>query len=432
MKAALLEKINELPSLDKKAKKRILVLISEGGGGHKVAGESLRDTLSEEYDVKVVNILTEITCSLDFLQTMTFGMFTAEDLYNFMLRKGYHRLANMIFVTLGNKYMQLNQERINKHFDDYLSQKQNAYDLVISTVPYFNGGIAKALQKRDLPFLILPTDLDTSTFFLGMKKNQFKEEDKIAFAFPYDDADLKKKGLRTGVFPLSKIFISGFPVRESCQKVYSPEEVLLLKLKHGMHAGRQTLTLILGASGNKKLLQYTQMLATLKNSDFETPLEFNICVGKNEQASRSILKWFLDKGAILQKQDPAFTSIKTSGGLLFHIRKFTGDLIEIMACSKLIITKTGSCSVNEAIYLGKKLLLDNTSSSSARYLLWETFNLHFVRKHGLGAVFCDLPEMLSLIQTTFAEDLGHPVSSGAFFLPDFQANIKEVVFKLLT
>jgi UDP-N-acetylglucosamine:LPS N-acetylglucosamine transferase len=396
-----------------------------------MAGESLKDIFSEDCYVDVVNVITQIIYPLDFLHSVTSGAFTGEDLYNFMLRKGYHKGMHVLFGKVGNKYMYANQARIEKFFEKYLAESELSYDLVISTVPFVNGGIAKALQKRALPFLILPTDLDTSTFFMGLKPLHFKDEDKIAFAFPYDDVDLKKKGLRNSSLPSDKIVVTGFPVRGDCQKVYSPEQILLLKLKHGMYKNCFSLTLVLGASGNRRLLEYTQELAKLNNADFEKPIEVNVCVGKNDQVQKSILEWFLSQGASIQKEESAFITIQAKNGLLFHLRKFTKDLIEIMACSSLIITKTGSCSVNEAIYLGKKLLLDNTGSSSARYLFWETFNLFFVRKHGLGDVFYDLSEMTTLVKVVLKEDLGHPVTSGAFPLPDFKSNVKQVVSGLL-
>lgn len=411
-------------------KKRILVLISEGGGGHKMAGESLKEIFSEEYEVDVINVITQIIHPLDFLHSITSGGYTAEDFYNFMLRKGYHKGVN-VFATVGNKYMHANQPRIEKLFEKYLLKSSVSYDLVISTVPFVNSGIARALQKRGLPFLILPTDLDTSTFFVGMKQAHFKDEDKIAFALPYDDADLKKKGLKNATLPSDKIVITGFPVRGECQKTYSPEQIALLKLKHGMDPSLLALTLILGASGNRKLFQYTQELAKLSCSDFDRPLEINVCVGKNEKVRKTILCWFISKGAVVQKDTQAFTTVKTPSGLIFHLRKFTKDVIEIMVCSNLILTKTGSCSVNEGIYLGRKLLLDNTDNSSARYLFWETFNLHFVRKHGLGDVFYNLSEMTTLVQILIKEDLGHPVTSGAFPIPHFKTNVTKIVSSLL-
>lgn len=429
MKAIQLEEIDKAPATVKK--KRILVLISEGGGGHKMAGESLKDILSSEYEVVVVNVITQIIHSIDFLHSITSGACTAEDVYNFMLRKGYHKSVYYVFGLVGSKYMKANQPKIEKLFESYLKKIEEPYDLVISTVPFVNGAIAKALQKRDLPFLVLPTDLDTSTFFAGMKQGQFKPEDKIAFALPYDDEDLKKKGLKNAPIPHEKIVITGFPVRGGCQKQYTEGQIALLKMKHGLYSKRFTLTLILGASGNRRLLQYTQELTKLVNEDFSLPLEINVCVGRNEKVRQAILKWFLEKGSTLVKETASFTTIKTSNDLIFHLRKFTKDIIEIMACSDLIITKTGSCSVNEGIYLGKKLLLDNTDSSSARYIFWETFNLHFVRKHGFGDVFYQLSEMTTLIRVLLKEDMGHPVVSGAFSVPDFKHNITQVVRHLL-
>jgi UDP-N-acetylglucosamine:LPS N-acetylglucosamine transferase len=405
-------------------KQRILVLISEGGGGHKMAGESLKDIFSGQYDVEVMNVITQIR--LDLLDVLTSGAFTFEGFYNYLLSKGYHR-GVYIFASIGNRYMRSNQPRIERLFEKYLQTVFSPYDLVISTVPFINGGIAKALQKRNIPFIILPTDLDTSTFFVGMKKNQFKPEDKIVFSLPYDDDDLKRKGLKNANIPHEKIVITGFPVRGGCQKNYSKEQIQLLKMKHGIQERKLILTLVLGASGNRKILQYTQELAKLSSEDFVLPLELNICVGRNEKVRHIILEWLLSVGGTVVQETPAFMSVKTSKGLTFHLRKFTKDIIEIMACSDLVITKTGSCSVNEGIYLGRKLLLDNTESSSARYLFWETFNLHFVRKHGLGDVFYQLSEMTTLIRTLLKEDMGHPVLSGAFPLPDFRSNIWKLV-----
>jgi len=407
-----------------KKRKRILVLISEGGGGHKMAGESLKDIFSGEYDVEVMNVITQI--KLDLLDVITSGAFTFEGFYNYMLTRGYHR-GVYIFASVGNRYMRSNQPRIERLFEKYLQKVLSPYDLVISTVPFINGGIAKALQKREIPFIVLPTDLDTSTFFVGMKKNQFKPEDKILFSIPYDDDDLRKKGLKNANIPHEKIVVTGFPVRGGCQKVYSKEQIQLLKMKHGMQEGKLILTLVLGASGNRKILDYTQEIAKLQSEEFPLPLEVNICVGRNEKVRHVILEWFLAQGARVVQETPAFISVKTTKGILFHLRKFTKDILEIMVCSNLIITKTGSCSVNEGIYLGRKLLLDNTESSSARYLFWETFNLHFVRKHGFGDVFYQLSEMTTLIRTLLKEDMGHPALSGAFPLPDFRKNIWTMV-----
>lgn len=428
MHTATLEKLQ--PKKVKSLKKRILVLISEGGGGHKMAGEALKDIFSSEHQIDVINVFKDIIYPLDWFHGITSGLFTGEDFYNYMLRKGYHKGVH-VYALMGNRYMSANRTRIEKLVDKYLQKIDTEYDLVISTVPWINSGIAKSLQKKKTPFLILPTDLDTSTFFVGMTAKQFKADDKIAFALPYDDIDLRKKGLKNAHIPQDKVVISGFPVRGDCQKQYTPEGIKLLKLKHGLLENHLSITLILGTTGNRMLLEYTQELAKLSNDDFTKPLQLNICVGKNEKVRKEILEWLIKEGSEVFKETSCFTSLKAPSGLIFHVRKFTKDLIEIMVASELVITKTGSCSVNEGIYLGKKLLLDNTETSSARYLFWETFNLYFVRKHGLGDVFYDLSEMPTLVKVLLKEDLGHPVVSGTFQVPDFRENIQRIVAQML-
>lgn len=421
--------IETIPSVAK-TKKKIVVLISEGGGGHKMAGEALYEIFSPAYDVEIVSVIRQVIYPLDWFHVLTRGVFTGEDFYNFLLQKGYHKGVH-VFATMGNKYMWAGRSKIEKLFTEYLESRTASCDLVISTVPFVNSGIAKSLQKKKVPFLILPTDLDTSTFFAGMRESHFAPEDKIAFALPYNDGDLKKKGLQRVTLPKDKIVITGFPVRGACQKVYTQEQVLLLQLKHGITPGSAVLTLVLGASGNKKIFDYAKELTKLQVSDFSKPIEINVCVGKNRKAFQGLVDYFLQQKATLLAEKEEVSSIKTTEGLVFHIRRFTQELVEIMIGSDLVITKTGSCSVNEAIYLGRKLLLDNTPDSSARYLFWETFNLHFVRKYGLGEVFYDTRELTTYIKMALQESVQHPVSTGAFPLPDFQENIQKVVAQLL-
>ncbi|MBM3197727.1 MAG: hypothetical protein FJZ58_00535 [Chlamydiae bacterium] len=368
---------------------------------------------------------------MDLFHRVTRGGFTGEDLYNFMLCRGFHKGVNT-FVTLGDRYMLARQSKIERLFDAFLDRCGYSYDIVISTVPFVNGGITRSLQKRRTPFLILPTNLDTSMFFIGMKTVMFEEEDRVLCAFPYEDSDLRKRSLQKVPFPLQRIIVTGFPVKMACQKRYSQEEVNAFKIRHGMDLERVALTVVLGAAGNRRVLAYTQRLAALNPEDFDKALEINVCVGRFEKTYHKLIRWFIRQGAEILREEKSYLSLVLHNGLIFHIRKYVQDFIEIMACSKLVITKTGSCAVNEAIYLGKKLLLDNTDSSLAGHLFWELFNLYFVRKHGLGDVFHDLSEMATLIRILLKEDLGHPVLTGAFPLPDFPSNIQQVVTRLWT
>jgi len=409
-------------------RRKILVLVSEGGAAHITASAAIQEVLEPTNIVEIVNVIADIIHPLDLFHRVFKGRFTAEDLYNFMLCKGFHKGVNAL-VSLGSRYMLKKQEQIEHLFDRYLDM-QGIYDLVISTVPFVNGGIARALMRHKIPFLIVPVTLDMRTFFLGMQSLFLQQEDRILCTFPYEDMDLRKKSLQEVSCLESRIVVAGFPVRLACQKRYTTKEIVSLKHRHGMDPSRMTLTLALGSAGDRMVMPYTERLATMPIGEFLSPLEINICVGRHEKTYQKLERYFRDK-TLPVEYNTSYSSWALPNGLVFHIRRYVEHLTDIMACSQVIIAKTGSCIVNEAIYLGCKLLLDNTDSSLAGHLLWEHFTLHFVRKHGLGDVFHDLSEMTALLRIWIREGLSHPVLTGAFPLPDFTQNLRSVVSHLL-
>lgn len=418
------------PQLQTGCKKNILILMSEGGGGHKVASMAMKEILSLYYDVDVVSALPKIIHQLDYFTMISRGSFTGDDFYNFLLQRGYHQAVSLL-ARMGLKYMVAKRHQIDKLFQRFLSESPVKYDMVISTFPYVNCGLTLAAQKLNIPFLVMPTDLDTATFFCGLSQIDFTKGGSLAFALPYDDQDLIKKAFRNFSLPKDKVYITGFPVRRECLIQYTDEQIQLMKFKHGLGFDTMVLTLLLGAAGSDLLHDYAMELFCIDPSLYPKMLEVNICVGRYEKMLTKIKESMLLAGAQLLREHRHYITLKSPQGALFHLRRYTKEMVEVMACSNLMITKTGSCTVNEAIYLGKRLLLDNTENSSARYLQWENFNVPFVRKHGLGDAFTELKELNPMIHFLLKEDLGHPVASGAFTLPPFDQNLLELVAKML-
>ncbi|MBM3208568.1 MAG: hypothetical protein FJZ57_08250, partial [Chlamydiae bacterium] len=415
---------------ERQEKKKILILMSEGGGGHKVASSAMKEILSPHYEVDIVSALPNIIHKIDCFTVLTSGTFTGDDFYNFLLRRGHHRAVG-ILARMGLKYMLAKKNQINTLFQEYIHSSPKKYDMVISTFPYVNCGLAMAAQKLGIPFLVMPTDLDTATFFCGLSEIDFSKGGKFAFALPYDDIDLKKKAFRNCKLPVDKVHITGFPVRQECVKKYTQDQLSLLKFKHGLRLDTHILTLILGAAGSESLLDYALELFKIDPKRFNKPLEINICVGRYEKMQKKVIEEMTLQGGTIIRENSSFSTIRSPLGAMFHIRKYMKDMVELMASSSLIITKTGSCTVNEGIYLGVKLLLDNTENSSARYLQWENFNVPFVRKHGLGDAFMELKELNPMIKFLLNEDLGHPVISGAFPVPNFSTELLSLIEKMV-
>lgn len=416
---------NRIPISLTQTKKKILVLISEGGGGHKSAGESLREVLGSFYDVEVINVIDEVLQPLDSLSVLTNRSLSGEDLYNLFLQWGLHFITRL-YVSVGNLYMHKNRGKIEDLFGNYLSSETRLPDLIISTIPVVNCGLVLAAYQKNIPFLLLPTDLDTKLCLNGLKALELNDHRYFRLALPYDDPDVRIKVVQNSNLKAEQLEVTGFPVRRASRKKYTLKEIQNLRKKHGMYEGYETITIVSGAQGGEILFEHTKNISRI---DTKMRLEANICVGMNERIRQNIIKWLLRKGGKVLYSDPKLTTIESRYGVVLHVRGFIKEIIEIMACSKLLITKTGSCSVNEGIYLGVPLLLDNTRHSSARHFWWERFNIHFIQKLGAGDVFTDSKQLRELIPLFVQHPPENPFP--CFTPPDFAKNILRLVADMI-
>jgi UDP-N-acetylglucosamine:LPS N-acetylglucosamine transferase len=399
-------------------KKNILALISEGGGGHKSAGESLVQILEHDYDIDIVNGIGTILEPFDWFKRLTRGKISGESIYNWFLQteRGFLLRA---YIFKGKQHLYNRKEKIARYFDRFIQSQNKKYDLIISTIPYVNHGITLTAKKHNIPFLLLPTDLDTTGFLNGF--NDLTKEDFPLFklALAYNRPEMLVNVFKNSHLEPEDIVFSGFPVRPACQIHYTPELLNLLKEKFGMEKDRLTITLVMGAAGSNGIIEHAKVL-----SSFDSSLQINVCVGRNEKSKKALIDWVLSQGGRILDQGDNLAKLETKNGSLLLVRGYTRDIISLLACADLVISKTGSCTVNEAIYLRKKLLLDNSEHSTARFLPWEEFNVWFVKRHKLGASFCKSEDLRSLVPFILKEERGPPHN---LTLPDFQANIRTLV-----
>ncbi len=400
-------------------KKKILVLVSRGGGGHKSAGEALQQILGESYDVEINYVFEDILRHIDTLNLLTQGRFTGEDLYNLFL-KHHQKLLLKWMVSAGKKVMC--SPRIRKAFDRYLSQLSQLPDLIISPTPWINYRAACAAQAFDIPFLIIPTDLDGSTFLSGFPENATPLNFKIALS--YDDPMIREKTLNSKQLREDQIVVTGFPVKPSCCRKYSSQEKQQIRSSFHLFESHQTVTLIMGAVGGNLIFNHVKSLINLDPRPHGLHLQLNVCNGNNKKMASKISELLYLQGA----RPLDHNVFILPSGLVIHIRGYISNLIDLMAVSDLIITKTGSCTVNEAIYLEKKVILDNTERSTARYLSWEQFNIPFVEKYGLGLSFTDSLQLPMLVLSL----LKYPEKAPLMLeMPPFEENLRALVHSLI-
>lgn len=400
-------------------KKKILILVSRGGGGHKTASDSLRQIFGDSYDIEINHVFGDILGNIDVLNRVTRGKFTGEDLYNIFLRNHQKMLLKWM-IKEGCRHMKA--DVIEKAFEKYLLQQTQVPDLIISPTPYINYGVACAADRWDIPFIIIPTDLDGSSFLHGFPEQPTHHRFKMALS--YDDPEIKKTTFQNAAIRDDQLLITGFPVRPSCLKKYTRQELAAIRANFNLFDSHQTITLVMGAVGGNLIYDHVKALSKFVPGDHNLKLQVNVCVGHNQKMGNKIRNYLLDRGAKFLGRH----TFLLPTGLVIHLRGYTKDLIELMAASDIVITKTGSCTVNEAIYLGKKLLLDNTSRSTARYLKWEEFNVPFVQKHCFGYSFTDNQQLHMLIPSL----LKYPDKpKQQLELPNFEEKIMKLVQQLI-
>jgi hypothetical protein len=400
-------------------KKKVLVLVSRGGGGHKSAGDALGQILGSSYDVEINYVFEGILRPLDFLNILTKGHYTGEDLYNVLLKNHQKRLLQLL-IDSGKKAM--SGHRVKRLFDKYLSELPQLPDLIISPTPWINHGAACSAHGFDIPFLIIPTDLDGSTFLSGFPDGATPLNCKIALS--YDDPLIRETTLQNKQFLEEQVHITGFPVKPACSHKYSSQEKQKIRSAFNLFESHKTITLVMGAVGGNLLYNHVKSILNLDPRLHGLHLELNVCTGSNIKMAEKMCQMLHAQGA----RSLDHNAFILPSGLVVHVRGYVPNLIELMAVSDLIITKTGSCTVNEAIYLDKKLLLDNTERSTARYLTWEEFNVPFIEKYGLGLSFKDSRQLQMLIPSI----LKYPdKTKSTLERPPFEENLRALVRSMI-
>ncbi len=408
-------------------RQKILILICEGGGGHKSAGDALIEILSPHYDIEVANAIDKIIEPLDWFKHLSIGKLTGEAVYNWFLQNEMGTFLRA-YVTRGRSHLGVRKEKIARLFENHLKTLKGKPDLIISTIPFINHGLLLTAKKHNIPFLLLPTDLDVTVFLNGFDKISRDDLQLFKLALAYNRQEIIFQVFKNSALEPQDLLFSGFPVRPACQISYSHAEIEDLKKQSGLESNRPTITLVMGAAGGNAIVEHALEISRLAPIDGKR-VQVNVCTGYNKRSKKRLIRKLLKEGGKILQEDSNFVKIESKDGVLLMVRGFAKEMITLLASSDLVISKTGSCTINEAIYLGKKLLVDHSPHSTARALFWEEFNVWFVKRHRLGAPFTKTQELRSLIPFMLKEKGS---DSPSFPLPDFRTNIKKVVSDLVS
>lgn len=344
------------------SRKKIIILTSKGGGGHISATHALQSYLGDDYDITVVHPFTEIFHNHDFTPYIL-GK-SGEDAYNWFLNNRWHRTISLMY-HMAARYFQLRHKKLTNLMCLFLEKEKP--DLVISVVFLVNGVTLHACQQLDIPFLIIPTDLDIRPFLVGIKNPTYARF-MIAAAFE-DPLSLDTLGA-AGILP-AHLRMVGFPLRAN---FFQEHDAIAIKKKWSFPDNKPILLIMMGGQGALALIDYALAL-----SKMATPAHLVICIGK------------------CTKLGPQLSAIPFPDHITHSIIGYTDNIAHLMHVADLIITKSGSVSFCESIYSGKPILLDATTT----ILPWEQLNHHILKTRKFGdrvTSFNDLPRRVRSIQ----------------------------------
>jgi len=325
---------------------KILILTSTGGGGHLAASNAIELQLKNGYEVNTVNVFKDLLKPLDPVSYLTLKRYSGEELYNsFVPNKSFKTLS--LFYYVGAWFMQLRHTRIQHLLHDYFIQTQPS--LIISVIPLINNIILDAAQELHIPFMMVPTDLDLNMYLRNITNPTYKQ---FKICLPFDDEQIIQPVKHANI-PEDQIAIVGAPLKPDFFEI---KNKFLLKIRLAIPINKPVIMLLMGAQGSD-IENYTAQLITLTQ-----PAHLLICVGKNDAS----------KQAVAALSIPEHITMSVVG--------FTERISDYMAVADLLITKSGTLSVCEAIYMHLPMLLDATST----ILPWEKFNHTFIKEHNFG------------------------------------------------
>jgi len=338
----------------------IIIFSSNGGGGHSAASAALKHYLYNDYDVEIINIFHELLPSLDIFRYLTGYHYSGEELYNLLIQKKYFRLLSY-FSIFGSWYIQLQKHRINTILHRYCATKSP--NLIISVIPYINDIILTVAQELDVPFLIIPTDLDSKTYCKNIYRPAYK---KLYIGLAFNDQKIinqvKKSILQENIFIIGPVVKINFLENNNKDQ---------LNKQHNSTPSPFTIMILMGAQGCNTILDYLRLLLQISY-----PLHIIVCIGNNTMLKHAIEALSL----------PPTISLEIVG--------FTDKIAEYMAKSDILISKSGTLSVWESLCMNLPLILDATSF----ILPWERFNHTFVHTHTFGTSVHHYEDIIPLIQ----------------------------------
>lgn len=335
--------------------KKILILISDTGGGHRASAEAIAEAIvhlyGHEIAVRIVDVwrrhtpwpLNQIPGTYPWL--VSDGLWLWKALWRTDNQTWPPQVAARLFTPL-----------VRRSFIRLLQAE--APDLIASVHPIFNHIPLRVLRndlKTDVPYVTVVTDMVTA------HPSWFCPQADYC-TVPTEAA--RRRALRYGMSP-ERVEVVGQPV--SLKFARGMQEQRHLRNKLGIDPGRATVLIVGGGEGVGPVYEIARAVA-----GHVPQAQLIIVAGRNV--------------ALKQKLDTTAWEIPT------RIYGFVTNMPELMGASDVLITKAGPGTLSEAFIAGLPVIIYGFIHGQ------EAGNLGYVLENGAGAYAPSPEEIVALIR----------------------------------
>lgn len=324
--------------------KRVLLLISDTGGGHRSAANAITAALDDlPGDVRFEHRIDDVAAHC------TFPLSQLGLAYSAALRFAPPIYGALYHATNGRRRFKsvvrfcepLYRERLRELFKEYHP------DVIVSVHPLLNHAAlrARADAKIDAPIITVITDL-------GRVHEGWLTPDADAVVVPAREVyqRARERGIRA-----DRLRLLGHPVHPKFEDVTATK--LELRKQLGLPADKTIALLMAGGEGGGKLLPTTMALAKSN-----LPLHLVVVTGRNT--------------ALRTKLDELAPTLPTPMTIL----GYSNDVPSLMRASDLLVTKAGPGTLAEASVAEVPVVVYDFVPGQERG------NLDYVRTNGIGVV----------------------------------------------
>lgn len=328
--------------------KRILLLFSDTGGGHRSAAEAIREALHAKCHGEVVTEMVDL-----FKDYTPYPFNRMPAWYPIMIRRGSRAWGAGFAISNGARRSRLMSTMAYPWVRPACRRlaREHPADLVINVHPLFIGPVLRALGKDRPPFINVVTDL--------VSAHAWWYHPRVDFCFvPTEPA--RQLGLRYGL-PEEKIRVAGLPV--AARFCTPPGDKRALRTKLGWGVDGPIVLVVGGGEGMGPLYEITSRIHATG-----ARCQVVVVAGRNEKLRQRLLA--------------------TPWRSPVHVYGFTREMPDFMRAADILVTKAGPGTISEALNAGLPMIL------SGRIPGQEDGNVRYVVAEGAG-VWAPGPERVA-------------------------------------